>query len=410
MITPTKDAQPSQTTPCCPQLQQSQTRSTRDLQSCNPGSTKRDNIIQNTKFSKSNFKNPPKISCLRLVLTATCLLAGLCDAAQDDFKQGDRVGVKRTTVGCNLACKNVDNVIYSGMKGTVTKDSPGPLTEVKFDGINERLMVKTRHLYRDQSECPDCNGRRMIGNDVCGRCRGVGTVIADAPAPAEADFKPMFKQDERVVVRNNENYTTQMTGFTDGTILTGNRHVDIDHGMKGRVTVDAITPFLVTVLFDGHQEPLMVNADYIHRDTAAPAEVSPAAENDWSCPACTYLNPLGTTACDVCRAPKPALQDRAAPEPVHEENEAKTQEPGVSALTNDELCAICMEKKITHIIVPCGHKCICDCVTADQLNYKCPICRGRIQLIMKVFRRRRLGAKLDESEYSPDHRSDTITV
>jgi len=47
-------------------------------------------------------------------------------------------------------------------------------------------------------------------------------------------------------------------------------------------------------------------------------------------------------------------------------------------------CAICLNYPKTHIIVPCGHKCVCgDC--KDKIKDSCPICRQQIETIIKVF-------------------------
>merc|ERR1712202_91149 len=44
---------------------------------------------------------------------------------------------------------------------------------------------------------------------------------------------------------------------------------------------------------------------------------------------------------------------------------------------DDNLCAICLEKEQTMVIVPCGHKCLCeDCVDTIKAagHPRCPIC------------------------------------
>jgi len=56
---------------------------------------------------------------------------------------------------------------------------------------------------------------------------------------------------------------------------------------------------------------------------------------------------------------------------------------------NDE-CVVCMSSKKTHVLVQCGHLCICEgCATSIQRGHrgerKCPICRTVSVQIMKVF-------------------------
>lgn len=48
----------------------------------------------------------------------------------------------------------------------------------------------------------------------------------------------------------------------------------------------------------------------------------------------------------------------------------------------ETLCAICMDEKADFLVVPCGHKCGCKkCL--EQL-IQCPICRTKIESILKV--------------------------
>ena len=54
------------------------------------------------------------------------------------------------------------------------------------------------------------------------------------------------------------------------------------------------------------------------------------------------------------------------------------------------MCSICLDKPLTHAVMPCGHKCMCgDC--ADKLTSKvCPICKdeyikvGQIYALLKL--------------------------
>ena len=45
-------------------------------------------------------------------------------------------------------------------------------------------------------------------------------------------------------------------------------------------------------------------------------------------------------------------------------------------------CAVCWEEA-THLVSPCGHFCLCE--ACSQGMSKCPICRGSVQSIIKVF-------------------------
>ena len=60
------------------------------------------------------------------------------------------------------------------------------------------------------------------------------------------------------------------------------------------------------------------------------------------------------------------------------------------SVTNEEdyLCVLCLDAPKDHIIVPCGHQCVCG-VCANKLaktkTPQCPLCRGAIRETMKVF-------------------------
>jgi hypothetical protein len=56
---------------------------------------------------------------------------------------------------------------------------------------------------------------------------------------------------------------------------------------------------------------------------------------------------------------------------------------------NDDLnvCVMCLDARKTYIAVPCGHVILCDeCHLAGNINIgdECPLCRERIQLLMKI--------------------------
>ena len=49
-------------------------------------------------------------------------------------------------------------------------------------------------------------------------------------------------------------------------------------------------------------------------------------------------------------------------------------------------CNICMDNANTHVLVPCGHKCVCsDCAELVRLQGACPICRTAIVWVCEVY-------------------------
>jgi hypothetical protein len=70
-------------------------------------------------------------------------------------------------------------------------------------------------------------------------------------------------------------------------------------------------------------------------------------------------------------------------EPAAAQNQGAT---AASSESNDEnmLCVVCWNEPKTHVLVPCGHRCVCErCST--MTGALCPICRGRVDLAVKVF-------------------------
>lgn len=56
---------------------------------------------------------------------------------------------------------------------------------------------------------------------------------------------------------------------------------------------------------------------------------------------------------------------------------------------NEELrsryeCVICLSNERNHVIVPCYHLCCCF-ICSTQIQDRCPLCRGQINSIQRVF-------------------------
>ena len=50
----------------------------------------------------------------------------------------------------------------------------------------------------------------------------------------------------------------------------------------------------------------------------------------------------------------------------------------------DNTCVVCLDMTPTHIVVPCGHHCLCAGCASMKLD-SCPMCKGSIGQIIKVF-------------------------
>jgi hypothetical protein len=66
------------------------------------------------------------------------------------------------------------------------------------------------------------------------------------------------------------------------------------------------------------------------------------------------------------------------------ENEDKIEN---DLLKSVRTCVICMNNPQTHIIIPCGHKCLCEKCSIEYLEKIniCPICRQNVQKLQRVF-------------------------
>jgi hypothetical protein len=63
--------------------------------------------------------------------------------------------------------------------------------------------------------------------------------------------------------------------------------------------------------------------------------------------------------------------------------EAKKKE---IAKKEEDLCVICMDSSMTHIMVPCGHYVACGPCSEKITNNPCPICRKPISTTMRVYK------------------------
>lgn len=59
--------------------------------------------------------------------------------------------------------------------------------------------------------------------------------------------------------------------------------------------------------------------------------------------------------------------------------------------SNSKKCVVCMERDVNHVILPCGHICLCQiCSRPKELSlmkWNCPECRGKINNIYRVYGR-----------------------
>lgn len=108
---------------------------------------------------------------------------------------------------------------------------------------------------------------------------------------------------------------------------------------------------------------------------------------------------------DVCRIPTRILYSYL---------KHNTPMPGVTSLVptygfdensdNETLCAVCQEKPVTRVILPCRHACTCG-MCFDMLNRKCPLCRTTIQSFFVTADEAKFATEEDSSEVNEEPRS-----
>lgn len=78
---------------------------------------------------------------------------------------------------------------------------------------------------------------------------------------------------------------------------------------------------------------------------------------------------------------KPPSGSAPAPSPrVDSSQQAISRAPSLGT------CVICMDSEITHVVVPCGHACMCEpcSVRMRYVSQMCPICRRRMRKISRL--------------------------
>ena len=72
--------------------------------------------------------------------------------------------------------------------------------------------------------------------------------------------------------------------------------------------------------------------------------------------------------------------EEASLEVVPLEEEPSNDDIGISVTE----CVVCLDAQPTHILVPCGHQCVCEaCIFVGD---ECPMCRASVTHKVKVFK------------------------
>lgn len=80
------------------------------------------------------------------------------------------------------------------------------------------------------------------------------------------------------------------------------------------------------------------------------------------------------------------FMDRMTELRVQEEQERRrAEEEAVIEEARQNECVVCLSRVPTHVLVPCGHKCLCERCAQGEYPGGCPVCREPITTTMKVY-------------------------
>lgn len=84
--------------------------------------------------------------------------------------------------------------------------------------------------------------------------------------------------------------------------------------------------------------------------------------------------------------PSPPPSPLLLPTPLHTSS-SPSSTTSSSSETKIAECCVCLDKPSTHIVLPCGHMCLCETCSlkCKRAKLKCPKCCGTVRQISKVF-------------------------
>ena len=51
---------------------------------------------------------------------------------------------------------------------------------------------------------------------------------------------------------------------------------------------------------------------------------------------------------------------------------------------DSESCVVCLDEAKSHVLVPCGHQCVCG--SCGERLAQCPVCRQAVTMSMRVWK------------------------
>jgi serine/threonine protein kinase len=89
------------------------------------------------------------------------------------------------------------------------------------------------------------------------------------------------------------------------------------------------------------------------------------------------------------RTVSPSIPESAPSNPVPASSRVQATPKTPESPSKVKECVICMERPVTHILIPCGHPCLCEvCATSQglsRLRMKCPECRVEFRQAIRFY-------------------------
>eukprot|EP00966_Prymnesium_polylepis_P151901 3509061-Prymnesium_polylepis.1 len=56
--------------------------------------------------------------------------------------------------------------------------------------------------------------------------------------------------------------------------------------------------------------------------------------------------------------------------------------PAAAKITSTSTCVVCLDEDASHILAPCGHRCVCATCSFLVLHGECPLCRSCVESVV----------------------------
>ena len=87
---------------------------------------------------------------------------------------------------------------------------------------------------------------------------------------------------------------------------------------------------------------------------------------------CQLIDSRALAPCSQAISIDQVAEQRATGDPVHD--------------PDCEACVVCLDEAKTHILIPCGHQCVCGPCSERLAQGHCPVCRTAVTMAVRVYK------------------------